>query len=79
MPIAAQPPGRRGTVGHPYSALRLRLILAVLGLVTCVILAVVMMAAGLDVFGWVLVALAAVTVFDIVVVARRIRAGRRER
>jgi hypothetical protein len=79
MPIGAQPPGRRGTVGHPYSALRLRLILAVVGLVTCVILAALMMAVDLEQFGWVLVALAAVAVVDIVVVARRIRAGRRAR
>ena len=33
MPIGAQPRGARGTVGHPYSALTLRLVLAAFGLV----------------------------------------------
>jgi hypothetical protein len=78
MPIGAQPPKRRGTVGHPYSALNLRFALAVFGLFTCAILAVLMMRAGATGFGWVLVALALVAAFDLVVVQLRRRARRRE-
>jgi hypothetical protein len=77
MPIGAQPPNRRGTVGHPYSALNLRLALAVFGLVTCVVLAVLVMRTGERGFGWVLVALAADAAVDIVVVQLRRRARRR--
>jgi hypothetical protein len=77
MPIGAQPPRRRGTVGHPYSALNLRLALAVFGLVTCVVLAVLVMRTGARGFGWVLVALAVVAAADIVVVQVRRRARRR--
>src|SRR5690348_11898700 len=40
MPIGPQPRGARGTVGHPYSALNLRLVLAIFGLVSCTVLAV---------------------------------------
>jgi hypothetical protein len=77
MPLGAQPPGRRGTAGHPYSPLNLRLVTAIFGLVSSVVLAVLLFHAGLAAFGWVLVALAAVAVFDIVVVQlrRRARAG----
>jgi predicted metal-binding membrane protein len=77
MPIGAQPPNRRGTVGHPYSALNLRLALAVFGLVCCIVLAVLMLRAGATGFGWVLAALALVSVIDIVVVQLRRRARRR--
>jgi hypothetical protein len=77
MPIGAQPPNRRGTVGHPFSALNLRLALAVFGLVTCAVLAVLVMRTGARGFGWVLVALAAVAAVDIVVVQVRRRARRR--
>ena len=74
MPIGAQPPGRRGTAGHPYTALNLRLVAALFGLVSSVVLAVLLFHAGLAAFGWVLVALAVVAVLDIVVVQLRRRA-----
>ena len=77
MPIGAQPPGRRGTVGHPYSALGLRLVLAIFGLVSSAVLGALMLRAGLEIPGWVLFGLAAVAVFDIVVVCLRLRARRR--
>jgi hypothetical protein len=77
MPIGAQPPNRRGTVGHPFSALNLRLALAVFGLVTCVVLAVLVMGTDARGFGWVLVLLAAVAAADIVVIQLRRRARRR--
>jgi uncharacterized membrane protein HdeD (DUF308 family) len=36
MPLGPQPRGARGTVERPYSALRLRLVLAIFGVVVCV-------------------------------------------
>jgi len=79
MPIGAQPPGRRGTVGHPYSALNLRLALAGFGMVVCVVLAVVLLRAGATVPGWIVAALAVVAAVDAVVIQRRRRAAGRER
>ncbi|HEU5109668.1 MAG TPA: hypothetical protein VFT95_14090 [Micromonosporaceae bacterium] len=77
MPIGAQPPGRRGTVGHPYTALGLRLVLAGFGLVTSVVFAVLLFRAGFDAFGWLFVVLAVVAAVDLVVVRLRRRAQRR--
>jgi hypothetical protein len=77
MPIGAQPPGRRGTVEKPYSALNLRLILASFGFVVCTLLAIWLFRAGLAVPGWLLSAWAAVAVVDIVVIQLRRRARRR--
>jgi hypothetical protein len=77
MPIGAQPPGRRGTVGHPYSALNLRLILAAFGLVVCTVLAIVLWRMGFTVAGWLLAAWALVALVDMVVVQLRRRARRR--
>lgn len=77
MPIGAQPPGRRGTVEQPYSALNLRLALAMFGLVASVVLAVLLWRADLDALAWVLAALAVVSIGDIVVVQLRRRARRR--
>jgi hypothetical protein len=77
MPIGAQPPGRRGTVGEPYSALNLRLVLAVFGLVVCTVLAVWLFRAGWRVPGWLLAGWAVVAAVDIVVVQLRRRARRR--
>ncbi|GIE94998.1 hypothetical protein [Paractinoplanes rishiriensis] len=74
MPIGAQPPGRRGTVEKPYSALNLRLILAAFGFVVCTVLAVLLFRAGWPVPGWLLVGWAAVAVVDLVVVQLRRRA-----
>ncbi|SHM98308.1 DUF6343 family protein [Cryptosporangium aurantiacum] len=77
MPLSAQPPGRRGTVGHPYSPLNLRLALAVFGFVASAVLAALLFAAGQPVPGWVAVALAAVALVDAVVVQLRRRARHR--
>jgi hypothetical protein len=76
MPIGAQPPGRRGTVGHAYSALNLRLVLAGFGLVVCAGLAVLLIRAGLQVLGWVCAVLAVIAAVDLVVVQLRRRARR---
>ena len=77
MPIGAQPPGRRGTVGEPYSALNLRLVLAAFGFVVCTILAIVLWRMGWTVAGWLLAAWALVALVDMAVVQLRRRARRR--
>ncbi|MDQ7909209.1 DUF6343 family protein [Phytohabitans sp. ZYX-F-186] len=73
-----QPRGRRGTVGHAYSALNLRLLLASMGLVIMVALAVLLALADHPVLTVIAAALAAVAVIDIVVVSRRIRIRHRQ-
>jgi hypothetical protein len=78
MPIGAQPPGRRGTVGEPYSALNLRLVLAAFGFVVCTVLAVLLWRTGWTVPGWILAAWALVAVIDMIVVQLRRRARRRQ-
>ncbi len=77
MPIGPQPPGRRGTVGEPYSALNLRLVLAAFGFVVCTGLAVVLWRRGWTGPGWLLAAWALVALVDRVVVQLRRRARRR--
>ncbi len=77
MPLGAQPKRARGTVGHPYSALNLRLVLAIFGLVVCGGLAGLMFAAHYWVPAWILVVLAAIAAVDIVVIQVRRRARRR--
>jgi hypothetical protein len=77
MRIGAQPPGRRGTVEEPYSALNLRLILAAFGFVICTVLAVLLFRGGWTVGGWLLLAWAVVAVVDMVVVQLRRRARKR--
>lgn len=77
MPIGAQPPGRRGTVGEPYSALNLRLVLAIFGLVVCTGLALLLRHWGRAVPAWILAGWAVVALADIVVVQLRRRARRR--
>jgi hypothetical protein len=72
-----QPPGRRGDVDRPYSALNLRLGLALFGLVFCGVAGALMLWAGLDILGWLLIALAGVAAIDAVVVQRRRRARAR--
>ena len=77
MPIGPQPPGRRGTVGRPYSALNLRLVLAAFGFVVCTVLAVVLWRMGWILPGWLLAGWAVVAAVDLVVVQLRRRARRR--
>lgn len=76
MSSGSQPPRARGTVGHPYSALNLRLAMACFGLVSCAVLTVLAIRAGHAVLAVVLGLLAAVALVDIVIVQRR-RAARR--
>ncbi|MFI6159440.1 MULTISPECIES: DUF6343 family protein [Micromonospora] len=74
----SQPRRARGTVGHAYSALNLRLVLAGFGLVTMVIFAVLAVWAGVGWLGVVCAVFAVVAAVDLVVIQRRRAARRRE-
>ncbi|HEY8474136.1 MAG TPA: DUF6343 family protein [Natronosporangium sp.] len=78
MPIRSQRRGARGTVGHPYSPLNLRLMFASFGLLACAVLAFVSFRAGLPVLAVGLALLAVVAMVDLVVIQRRRSARRRE-
>lgn len=73
----AQPPGRRGTHGQPYSALNLRLALALFGVVFCAVVGGLMLRANFIVPGWILIGLGVIAAIDAVVVQRRRRARAR--
>jgi FtsH-binding integral membrane protein len=77
MPLGEQPSGRRGTVGHPYSALNLRLALAGFGLVIFAVLTVVSLRLGLTALGVICAALAVIAAVDLIVIQLRRRARRR--
>jgi hypothetical protein len=77
MPLGPQPRRARGTIGHPYSALNLRLALAAFGLVACAILAGVAFGLRYPALGAILAVLAAVALADLVVIQLRWRARRR--
>ncbi|MEU4568607.1 DUF6343 family protein [Micromonospora sp. NPDC023956] len=74
----SQPRRARGTVGHAYSALNLRLALASFGLVTMVVFAVLAARTDLTWLAVVCGVLAVVAVVDLVVIQRRRAARRRE-
>lgn len=78
MRIRSQRESARGTVGHAYSALNLRLLLASFGLVSCAVLAVLAARVGQPVLAVILVTLAVVAAVDLVVIQRRRVARRRE-
>jgi membrane protein YdbS with pleckstrin-like domain len=78
MPIGSQPKRAQGTIGHPYSALNLRLVLAIFGLVAFVALAVLFAVIHLTVAAVVSAIVAATAVVDIVVIQMRRRARARE-
>jgi hypothetical protein len=61
----------RGTVGHPYSALNLRLALALFGLVTSAALAGIALCTGYGLVALLLAAVAFSAVVDVVVILRR--------
>jgi hypothetical protein len=60
-----------GSIGQPRSALNLRLLLAMFGLIFCAAMAVVSFRIKLPVVGWALVVLAVIALIDIVVIQRR--------
>ncbi|MFF5246944.1 DUF6343 family protein [Streptosporangium sp. NPDC000095] len=66
-----------GTHDHPKSALNLRFVLAIFGLVVCTVLAVFAAQGGFTLLTVALAVLAAVAVVDIVVVGIRIARRRR--
>ncbi|WP_018720916.1 DUF6343 family protein [Salinispora fenicalii] len=74
----SQPRRARGTVGHAYSALNLRLVLASFGLVTMVVLGALAFRAGVVWLGVFCVLFAVVAVVDLVIIQRRRSARRRE-
>jgi hypothetical protein len=73
MPLERQPKGARGTVEHPDSALRLRQVLAIFGLVVCVAGGVLMQRIGATPIAIILYVLAATAVVDLIVVTLRLR------
>ncbi len=75
MPLGPQPRWARGTVERPYSALRLRLALAIFGLAACVAGGAVLWAFDVKPIAWLLFAGAVIALIDIVVVVTRIRRG----
>ncbi len=77
MPLGPQPGRARGTVGHPYSALNLRLVLATFGLITCGVLSGLMFAARYWVPASILAVLAVTALVDLIVIQIRRRARRR--
>jgi len=77
MPLGPQPPGRRGTFDKPFSALNLRLVLALFGMVVCTVLAVLLLRWGRTVPAGLLGAWAVVAAVDAAVVQARRRARSR--
>jgi hypothetical protein len=77
MPIGSQPKRRRGTVGHPYSPLNLRFVLASFGLVICGALGAVLLWRGAVVIGVLALVLAVIAVVDLAVIQQRRRQRRR--
>jgi len=77
MPIGPQRKRARGTIGHPYSALNLRLVLALFGLVTSAAFAVVAWVFGHGILAAALLILAVSAAVDLVVIELRRRARRR--
>jgi hypothetical protein len=78
MPIGPQPRTRRGTIDRPYSALNLRLALALLGLVLGVVFAIVLFRTGPVLLAWLMILIAASAAADIVIIQLRRRARRRD-
>jgi hypothetical protein len=76
MRLNPQPRGARGTVGHPYSALNLRLLLAGFGLVVSAVFAVLLIRAGYTVVGWVMAGIAVLALANGIVVQMRRHARR---
>ncbi|MGC5019648.1 DUF6343 family protein [Micromonospora sp. DT47] len=74
----SQPRRARGTVGHAYSALNLRLVLALFGLVTMTVFAIVAFRIGVAWLGVACALFAVVAVVDLVVIQRRRAARHRE-
>jgi len=77
MPLGPQRKRAKGTFDHPYSALNLRLLLALFGFVSSVVLAVISWRIGYHALAIVLAVLAVTATVDLVVIELRRRARRR--
>lgn len=75
MPIGPQPRGARGTIERPYSALRLRLALAILGVVICVGGGILLWHLGLAPLAIAVFVVGALAVIDLVVISVRLSRG----
>jgi hypothetical protein len=74
MPLGSQPRRAQGTVEHPYSALRLRLVLALFGIVACTAGGILVWAlVGAVPIAIAFFVLAAIAVVDAAVVGTRLR------
>lgn len=71
--LGPQPRRARGTLEHPDSAITLRAVLAVFGLVVCVAGWLIFWHIGYTALAFVLLALAVVALIDLVVLGARIR------
>jgi len=72
MPLGRQPRGARGTIERPYSALRLRLVLAIFGVVVCAVGAAILWHVSV-VIAIILIVLGVVAIADLFVVSTRLR------
>ncbi len=75
MPLGPQPRRARGTIEHPYSALRLRQVLAIFGIIVGAAAAIVFWLVGLTAWGWFCAVVAVLGAADLVVVMARLRRG----
>jgi uncharacterized protein DUF6343 len=75
MPIGPQPRGARGTIERPYSALRLRLGLAIGGLVICAGGGILLWHLGFAPLGIALFVIGAMALVDMVVISVRLSRG----
>jgi hypothetical protein len=75
MPIGPQPKRARGTIEHPYSALRLRFALAVFGLLVCAAGGALVWTWGYHALAIVLYVFAVVAIVDMCVIIARFRRG----
>jgi hypothetical protein len=75
MPIGPQPRGARGTIERPYSALRLRLGLAIGGLLICTAGGILLWHLGFAPLGIALFVVGAMALVDMVVISVRLSRG----
>jgi uncharacterized protein DUF6343 len=71
MPLGPQPKDAQGSVERPYSALRLRLVLAIFGLVVCLVGAIILWHVAIPI-AVALFVLAAIALVDMGVILTRL-------